>query len=48
MDNLQLVVRAVHVRYEDGDTVPGHPFVAGVMINGFNMVATDSAGQIRC
>ncbi|GAA5969299.1 hypothetical protein JCM11641_007543 [Rhodosporidiobolus odoratus] len=41
VDNLQIEVRNIHVRYEDKLSVPGHPFSAGLTLAGFSAVSTD-------
>jgi vacuolar protein sorting-associated protein 13A/C len=43
VNNLQLTVRNVHIRYEDPVTVPGHTFAAGVTIAALTAVTTDAA-----
>ncbi|KAL6309957.1 vacuolar protein sorting-associated protein 13 [Sparassis latifolia] len=35
INNLQVTVRNIHVRYEDQLSVPGHPFAAGITLAGF-------------
>ncbi|GAA6006460.1 hypothetical protein JCM10207_004941 [Rhodosporidiobolus poonsookiae] len=41
VDNLQIEVRNIHVRYEDKLSVPGHPFSVGATLAGFSAVSTD-------
>lgn len=41
VDNLQIEVRSIHIRYEDKLSVPGHPFSAGLTLSGFSAVSTD-------
>ena len=40
--NLQIVIRNVHIRYEDSETLPGHTFGAGVIIREFKAQSTVS------
>ncbi|KAF9044538.1 vacuolar protein sorting-associated protein 13 [Hymenopellis radicata] len=35
INNLQVTVKNIHVRYEDKLSVPGHPFAAGLTLAGF-------------
>ncbi|KAH7930968.1 vacuolar protein sorting-associated protein 13 [Leucogyrophana mollusca] len=35
INNLQVTVKNIHVRYEDKMSVPGHPFAAGITLAGF-------------
>ena len=41
IDNLQITVRNIHIRYEDKLSVPGHPFAAGFTLSGFTAHSTD-------
>jgi vacuolar protein sorting-associated protein 13A/C len=41
IDNVQITVSKVHIRYEDKLSVPGHPFSAGITLDGFSAVSTD-------
>ncbi|KAM0749832.1 hypothetical protein T439DRAFT_348604 [Meredithblackwellia eburnea MCA 4105] len=41
IDNLQVEVRNIHIRYEDKLSVPGHPFAVGFTLAGFSAVSTD-------
>ncbi|KAK8865949.1 hypothetical protein IAR55_001098 [Kwoniella newhampshirensis] len=41
VDNVQIHVKNIHVRYEDGSSTPDHPFAAGVTLNEFKAVSTD-------
>lgn len=45
IDNVQLTVKNVHMRYEDDVSVPGHPFAIGVTLAGFTAVSTDKFWQ---
>ncbi|KAK2879530.1 hypothetical protein FQN49_000784 [Arthroderma sp. PD_2] len=42
VNNLQVTIKNVHFRYEDGIAAPGHPFAAGVTIKELSAVSTDS------
>ncbi|RDB28887.1 Vacuolar protein sorting-associated protein 13 [Hypsizygus marmoreus] len=41
INNLQVTVKNIHVRYEDNLSVPGHPFAAGVTLAGFAAVSVN-------
>lgn len=41
VDNLQISVKNVHVRYEDSISAPGHPFAAGLTLSELSAVSTD-------
>lgn len=41
INNLQVTVKNIHVRYEDKLSVPGHPFAAGVTLAGFTAVSVN-------
>ncbi|GAW27149.1 putative vacuolar protein sorting-associated protein 13 [Rosellinia necatrix] len=41
VDNLQVTVKNIHVRYEDSISAPGHPFALGVTLEEFSAVSTD-------
>lgn len=41
VDNVQITVRNIHIRYEDKLSVPGHPFAAGFTLAGFTAQSTD-------
>ncbi|KAG8963047.1 hypothetical protein FRC03_003482 [Tulasnella sp. 419] len=41
INNLQITVRNVHIRYEDKLSVPDHPFAAGVTLREFSAQTTD-------
>ncbi|ORY90221.1 hypothetical protein BCR35DRAFT_261800 [Leucosporidium creatinivorum] len=43
VDNLQLEVRNIHIRYEDKLSVPGHPFSVGLTLSHFSAVSTDAS-----
>ncbi|SPQ24240.1 69ce8ed1-3762-4d61-b82d-7a61ebbcd3f7 [Thermothielavioides terrestris] len=42
VDNLQVTVKNIHVRYEDAISAPGHPFALGITLEEFSAVSTDS------
>ncbi|EFW98970.1 vacuolar protein sorting-associated protein vps13 [Grosmannia clavigera kw1407] len=41
VDNLQVEVKNIHIRYEDSISAPGHPFALGVTLQEFSAVSTD-------
>ncbi|KAF5370222.1 hypothetical protein D9615_010080 [Tricholomella constricta] len=41
INNLQITVKNIHIRYEDSMSVPGHPFAAGITLAGFTAVSVD-------
>ncbi|TIA11816.1 vacuolar protein sorting-associated protein 13 [Aureobasidium pullulans] len=41
VDNLQISVKNVHIRYEDSISDPGHPFAAGLTLQELSAVSTD-------
>ena len=41
VDNLQVSVKNIHVRYEDSIATPGHPFALGFTLQEFSAVSTD-------
>ncbi|KIM85199.1 hypothetical protein PILCRDRAFT_817197 [Piloderma croceum F 1598] len=41
INNLQVTVKSIHVRYEDKLSVPGHPFAAGITLAGFTAVSVN-------
>ncbi|KAI9821462.1 MAG: hypothetical protein M1832_003308 [Thelocarpon impressellum] len=41
VDNLQVTVKNIHVRYEDSISTPGHPFALGITLEEFSAVSTD-------
>ncbi|KAJ7492621.1 vacuolar protein sorting-associated protein 13 [Mycena latifolia] len=49
INNLQVTVKNIHIRYEDKLSVPGHPFAAGVTLAGFTAAAfiESTAGAIH-
>ncbi|ODO11680.1 hypothetical protein I350_00464 [Cryptococcus amylolentus CBS 6273] len=42
VDNVQIHIKNIHVRYEDGTSTPEHPFAAGITLNEFKAVSTDA------
>lgn len=45
VDNLQVSVRNVHIRYEDAIATPGHPFAIGLTLKEMSAVSTDENWQ---
>uniref|UniRef100_A0A0W0G3E4 Putative vacuolar protein sorting-associated protein vps13 n=1 Tax=Moniliophthora roreri TaxID=221103 RepID=A0A0W0G3E4_MONRR len=45
INNLQITVKNIHIRYEDKFSVPGHPFAAGVTLASFTAVSVDDKWQ---
>ena len=45
VDNVQVQVKNVHIRYEDSIATPGHPFAAGLTIKEMSAVSTDANWQ---
>jgi vacuolar protein sorting-associated protein 13A/C len=41
IDNLQVSVKNIHLRYEDSIAAPGHPFALGFTLKEFSAVSTD-------
>lgn len=41
VDNLQVTIKNIHVRYEDSISAPGHPFALGVTLEEFSAISTD-------
>ena len=41
VDNLQITVKNIHVRYEDSISAPGHPFALGITLEEFSAISTD-------
>ncbi|KAF9478514.1 vacuolar protein sorting-associated protein 13 [Pholiota conissans] len=42
INNVQVTVKNIHVRYEDNLSVPGHPFAAGITLAGFTAVSVNN------
>ncbi|EIW86715.1 vacuolar protein sorting-associated protein 13 [Coniophora puteana RWD-64-598 SS2] len=45
INNLQITVKNIHIRYEDKLSVPGHPFAAGVTLASFTAVSVNEKWQ---
>jgi vacuolar protein sorting-associated protein 13A/C len=45
INNLQVTVKNIHVRYEDKMSVPGHPFAAGITLAGFTAISVNDKWQ---
>ncbi|KAG0474781.1 hypothetical protein HPP92_014467 [Vanilla planifolia] len=43
--NLKLSITNVHVRYEDSESNPGHPFAAGLILSSLSAVTIDNYGR---
>ena len=41
IDNIEITLRNVHLRYEDSQTIPGTPFSAGITLNSFTLATCD-------
>ena len=41
MDNLQIGIKNIHVRYEDSISAPGHPFAMGLTLEEFSALSCD-------
>jgi vacuolar protein sorting-associated protein 13A/C len=41
IDNLQISLNNIHVRYEDDISNPGHPFAAGVTLSEISAISTN-------
>jgi vacuolar protein sorting-associated protein 13A/C len=41
VDNVQVTVKNIHIRYEDSIADPGHPFALGITLADFSAVSTD-------
>lgn len=41
VDNLQVSIKNIHIRYEDTIAAPGHPFALGLTLKEFSAVSTD-------
>lgn len=42
VDNLQISIKNVHIRYEDSVSAPGHPFAVGMTLKEMSAVSTDA------
>ncbi|KAK6330143.1 hypothetical protein TWF730_004642 [Orbilia blumenaviensis] len=45
VDNLQVTIKNIHIRYEDSISTPGHPFALGFTLEEFSAVSTDDNWQ---
>ncbi|KAF3086913.1 hypothetical protein TWF102_010860 [Orbilia oligospora] len=45
VDNLQVTIKNIHIRYEDSISTPGHPFALGFTLEEFSAVSTDENWQ---
>ncbi|KAI9806146.1 MAG: hypothetical protein M1833_004553 [Piccolia ochrophora] len=43
VDNLQVTIQNIHIRYEDSISAPGHPFALGFTLEKFSATSTDGA-----
>ncbi|PSN61047.1 vacuolar protein sorting-associated protein 13 [Corynespora cassiicola Philippines] len=41
VDNVQITVKNIHIRYEDSISDPGHPFALGITLADFSAISTD-------
>ena len=41
VDNVQVTIKNIHIRYEDSISDPGHPFALGLTLADFSAVSTD-------
>lgn len=42
VDNLQILIKNIHIRYEDRQSNPGHPFAIGLTLSEISAKSTDS------
>ncbi|KAI5810307.1 hypothetical protein DFH27DRAFT_185031 [Peziza echinospora] len=42
IDNVQVTVKNIHIRYEDAISTPGHPFALGLTLEEFSAISTNS------
>ncbi|KAG8880371.1 hypothetical protein FRB97_000908 [Tulasnella sp. 331] len=45
LNNLQITIKNIHIRYEDNMSVPGHPFAVGITLAEFTARTTDGQWQ---
>ena len=45
VDNLQVTVKNIHIRYEDSISAPGHPFSLGMTLQEFSAISTNGEWQ---
>ncbi|CAH9120085.1 unnamed protein product [Cuscuta europaea] len=43
--NLKLTISNIHIRYEDVESNPGHPFAAGIMLEKLSAMTIDDTGK---
>ncbi|KAK3153327.1 hypothetical protein QOZ80_2BG0170820 [Eleusine coracana subsp. coracana] len=43
--NIKLFIGNIHIRYEDGESNPGHPFAAGLVLSKLSAVTVDDLGK---
>lgn len=41
VDNMQIFIDKIHVRYEDSQSVPGNPFAFGITLDHIHVQSTD-------
>lgn len=41
VDNVQVTIKNIHIRYEDSISDPGHPFALGITLADFSAISTD-------
>ncbi|CCJ30884.1 unnamed protein product [Pneumocystis jirovecii] len=41
VDNLQIIIKNIHIRYEDNISDPEHPFSIGITLSGFSAISTN-------
>ncbi|KAF1998257.1 vacuolar protein sorting-associated protein-like protein vps13 [Amniculicola lignicola CBS 123094] len=41
VDNVQISIKNIHIRYEDSISDPGHPFALGITLEDFSALSTD-------
>jgi vacuolar protein sorting-associated protein 13A/C len=46
LNNLQVTVENIHIRYEDDQSCPGHPLAAGVTLSSFTAKTTNEGWEI--
>ena len=42
VDNVQVSIKSIHIRYEDSISAPGHPFALGMTLKEISAVSTDA------
>ena len=46
IDNIEITLRNVHIRYEDNLSIPGYSICAGITLESFSVLTTDCNGNI--